>query len=156
MAVLILVEPHQKKTAPMLLMWLLPTIVTLGFLLLVIKQGRVLEIATALLELLIDCLQLVNVSAYFYFENLKTPSYLLPAITCPALLFPNNGSIDFGGASHDENSTYAFNTVASYNCDTGFSLVGDQTRTCTGDGNSTTGAFNRVSPTCERKFILLF
>ncbi len=78
------------------------------------------------------------------------------AITCPALLFPNNGSIDFGGASPDENSTYAFNTVATYNCDTGFSLVGDQTRTCTGDGNSTTGAFNGLPTTCKRKCILLF
>ncbi|XP_064407220.1 P-selectin-like [Halichondria panicea] len=70
-------------------------------------------------------------------------------ITCPALLFPNNGSIDFGGTLPDENSTYAFNAVATYNCDTGFSLVGDQTRTCTGDSNSTAGVFDRVSPTCE-------
>ncbi|XP_064386335.1 E-selectin-like [Halichondria panicea] len=77
-------------------------------------------------------------------------------ITCPALIFPNNGSIDFGVASPDENSTYAFNAVANYNCYTGFSLVGDQTRTCTGDGNSTTGAFDRLPPTCERKCILLF
>ncbi len=35
------------KTAPMLLMRLLPTTVTLGFLWLVTKQGRVLEMATA-------------------------------------------------------------------------------------------------------------
>ena len=32
----------------------------------------------------------------------------------------------------------------------------DQTRTCTGDGNSTTGAFDRLPPTCERKCIILF
>ena len=139
------------KTVPLFLMRLLPTTVTLGFLWLATKQGRVLEMATALLVLLMDCLQLVNVSAYFCFENLKTPFNLLPAITCPALLFPNNGSIDFGGASPDESSTYAFNAVATYNCDTGFSLVGDQTRTCTGDSNSTAGVFDRVSPTCERK-----
>ncbi len=144
------------KTALMRLMRLLATIVTVGFLWLVTKQGPVLEMATALLVLLIDYLQLVNVSVYFCFENLKTPFNLLPAITCPTLLFSNNGSIDFGGASPDENSTYAFNTVATYNCDTGFSLVGDQTRTCTGDGNSTTGAFDRLPPTCERKCILLF
>ena len=56
------------KTAPMLLIQLLPTTVTSDFLWLVTKQGRVLEMATALLVLLIDCLQLVNVSAYFYFE----------------------------------------------------------------------------------------
>ena len=62
------------KTAPMHLIRLLATIVTLGFLWLVIKQGRVLEMATALLVLLIECLQLVNVSSYFCFENLKLPS----------------------------------------------------------------------------------
>ncbi len=56
------------KTAPMLLIQLLSTTVTSDFLWLVTKQGRVLEMATALLVLLIDCLQLVNVSAYFYFE----------------------------------------------------------------------------------------
>ena len=143
------------KTVPMLLIRLLPTTVTLSFLWLVTKKGPVLEMATALLVLLIDYLQLVNVSAYFCFENLKTPFNLLPAITCPAVLFPNNGSIDFGGDSPGENSTYAFNAVSTYNCDSGFSLVGDQTRTCTGDGNSTTGAFDRSSPTCERKCILL-
>ena len=136
------------KTAPMLLIRLLPTTVTSDFLWLVTKQGRVLEMATALLVLLIDYLQLVNVSVYFCFENLKTPFNLLPAITCPALLFPNNGSIDFGGASPNENSTFAFNTVATYNCDTGFSLVGDQTRMCTGDGNSTAGVFAGSTPTC--------
>ncbi len=70
--------------------------------------------------------------------------------------FQNNGSIDFGGASSFENGTYAFNTVATYNCDTGFSLEGNTTSMCSGDGNSTTGAFNGVVPTCERKYKLLF
>ena len=64
------------KTAHMRLMRLLTTTVTLCFLWLVTKQGRVLEMATALLVLLIDYLQLVNVSVYFCFENLKTPSHL--------------------------------------------------------------------------------
>ena len=50
------------KTAHMRLMQLLTTTVTLGFLWLVTKQGRVLEMATALLVLLIDYLQFVNVS----------------------------------------------------------------------------------------------
>ena len=61
------------KTALMHLMRLLATTVTVGFLWLVTKQGPVLEMATALLVLLMDCLQLVNVSAYFCFENLKFP-----------------------------------------------------------------------------------
>ena len=53
------------KTVPMLLMRLLPTTVTLGFLWLVTIQGHVLEMVIALLVLLINCLQLVNVSAHF-------------------------------------------------------------------------------------------
>ncbi len=53
------------KTVPLFLMRLLPTTVTLGFLWLATKQGRVMEMATALLVLLIDRLQLVNVSVYF-------------------------------------------------------------------------------------------
>ncbi len=58
------------KAAPMLLMRLLPTTVTLGFLWLAIKQGRVLEIATALLVFLIECLQLVNVKMHsFVFKS---------------------------------------------------------------------------------------
>ncbi len=74
MAVLTLVEPHLMKTAPMLLILLLPTTVTLDFLWLVTKQGPVLEMAAALLVLLIDCLQFVNVSVYILlFEIKKLP-----------------------------------------------------------------------------------
>ena len=61
---------------------------------------------------------------------------------------PNNGTIDFGGASRDENGTYIFAVVATYSCDTGFSLVGDSTRTCIGNGSSTTGAFDGIAPIC--------
>ncbi len=62
------------KTAPMLLILLLPTTVTLDFLWLVTKQGPVLEMAAALLVLLIDCLQFVNVSVYILlFEIKKLP-----------------------------------------------------------------------------------
>ncbi len=33
----------------------------------------------------------------------------------------------------------------------GFALIGNDIRTCTGDGSSTTGAFSGIDPTCERK-----
>ncbi len=68
---------------------------------------------------------------------------------------PSSGSIDFGGASSDGNSNYAFDVVANYYCDTGFSLVGNSSRTCSGDGSSTAGAFDGGAPTCERKCNLL-
>ncbi len=64
---------------------------------------------------------------------------------------PSNGSIDFGGASSDGNNNYAFDVVVNYYCDTVFSLVGNSSRTCSGDGSSTAGAFDEGAPTCERK-----
>ncbi|XP_064395003.1 uncharacterized protein LOC135342233 isoform X1 [Halichondria panicea] len=70
-------------------------------------------------------------------------------ITCPAVAAPSSGSIDFGGASSDGNSNYAFDVVANYNCDNGFSLVGNSSRTCTGLGSSTAGAFDGAAPSCE-------
>ncbi len=73
----------------------------------------------------------------------------LPAITCPGVPTPNNGSIEVDGVSQDENSTYIFAEVTTYSCDTGFSLVGNNSRTCTGDGSRTTGAFDGEAPTCE-------
>ena len=62
------------KTAPLLLIRLLTTTVTLGFLWLVIKQGRVLEMATELLVFLLDQLQLalkVNLNNYNYDRQLS-------------------------------------------------------------------------------------
>ncbi len=46
-------------------------------------------------------------------------------------------------------TNYAFDVVVNYYCDTGFSLVGNSLRTCTGDGSSTAGAFDGGAPTCE-------
>ncbi len=74
-----------------------------------------------------------------------------PAITFPGVPTPNNGNIDFGGASLDENGTYIFAVVATYVCDTGFYLVGNDSRICTGDGMSVNGGFNGTAPTCDRE-----
>ncbi len=59
-----------------------------------------------------------------------------------------NGSVMYTSAA-DGNSSYSFNVVAMYSCNAGFSLVGRETLSCTGDGSSTTGAFDGVAPTCE-------
>ena len=110
---------------------------------------------------LMERLLLVTVSASssldcMYVNPLPSPTVLYStAITCPAVAAPSNGSIDFGAASPDGNSSYAFDVVANYYCNTGFSLVGNSSRTCTGDGSSTTGAFDGGAPTCERKCNLL-
>ncbi len=81
--------------------------------------------------------------------NYNSPITIHPAITCPGVLIPNNGTIDFGGASRDENGTYIFAVVATYSCDTGFALIGNSSRTCTGDGMSVNGGFNGTAPTCD-------
>ncbi len=57
---------------------------------------------------------------------------------------------------NNENGELVFGTVAMYGCNTGFSLVGNNNRTCTGDGSSTTGSFNGVAPICEGSYILIF
>ncbi len=76
----------------------------------------------------------------------------ITAITCPpssTVLF--NGSVTYS-SNADENGTYPFDTVATYSCFTGFSLlVGDNIRTCTGDGSTTTGTFSGIDPICERE-----
>ncbi len=72
------------------------------------------------------------------------------AITCPPLTAPTIGSVTYSSTS-DENGNYAFNAIANHSCDTGFVLVGNNTRTCTGDGSSTTGVFDGEVAICDRK-----
>ncbi len=57
------------KMAPISLLWWLPTTVTLGFLWLVTAQGLALEMAVALLALLMEKFQLVKVSIQYTFCN---------------------------------------------------------------------------------------
>ncbi len=75
------------------------------------------------------------------------------AITCPPLTAPTNGSVTYSSSTSDENGNYGFNAMANHSCDTGFVLVGNSTRTCTGDGSSTTGVFNGEAAFCERKLM---
>ena len=68
----------------------------------------------------------------------------MPAL-CPSPSSPNNGSVLFTGNSIGDNATFF--------CDVGFELIGDEVATCeeTTDGNN--ASFN--VPTCRRKCILL-
>ncbi len=65
---------------------------------------------------------------------------------------PINGSVSYGGAVTDVNGSFEFNVMATYSCDTGFALINSDSRTCTGDGSSTTGAFDGEVPTCEGEY----
>ena len=73
---------------------------------------------------------------------------------CPALSDPINGEIDYDGGGISANNNQfqiPFGTMATYTCVIGFDPIGNDIRTCTGDGSSTTGAFSGIDPTCERK-----
>ncbi len=81
--------------------------------------------------------------------------FTIIAITCPPLTAPTNGFVTYSSSTSDENGNYAFNAMANHSCDTGFVLVGNNTRTCTGDGSSATAAFNGDSEAaiCERELM---
>ncbi len=105
--------------------------------------------AAALLAYLTECFQFVNVSfANNYLHIIILQLLIYTGITCSSSTAPLNGSVTYDSVV-DENGTYPFNVVATYSCNTGFSLVGGSDRTCTGDGSSTTGAFNGMAPICE-------
>ena len=83
---------------------------------------------------------------------------LLHAIVSPLFCFSGKSSIvdaciltvvDCGSLDDPENgrvllSTTLFGSAATYECDTGFNLIGDMERTCQENGQWTGGA-----PTCE-------
>ncbi len=70
------------------------------------------------------------------------------AITCPFLTDLINGSLTYSDV-RDQSGSYAFNVVATYSCNTGFVLMGDAVRICTGDGSNTTGTFNVMASSGE-------
>ena len=68
---------------------------------------------------------------------------------CPELLPIVNGGITYG--PDDMNPpTFIIGTVATYECGTGFILVGVMTRDCV-QLDDDTAMFNRQAPVCERK-----
>ncbi len=75
------------------------------------------------------------------------------AITCSPVADPINGTVVYSVAA-DDVGNYVFNVTANHSCYTGFFLVRDNKRKCTGDGSSITGAFDGVAPTCERKCLI--
>ncbi len=59
----------------------------------------------------------------------------------------------YSSSTSDENGNYALYIMANHSCDTGFVVVGNNTRTCTGDGSSTTGVFDGEAVVCERELM---
>ena len=59
----------------------------------------------------------------------------------------SNGLITY----HTEETPRPIGTVATYECNPGFVLVGQEIRTCVED--SGVGVFNGVEPVCDRKLL---
>ncbi len=76
-------------------------------------------------------------------------NYNFAAITCSPIADPINGTV-FHFATVDDVGNYVFK--ATYSCNSGFALMGNQTRNCSGDGNSTTGYYDGMAPTCKGKY----
>ncbi|XP_064387965.1 uncharacterized protein LOC135336171 isoform X3 [Halichondria panicea] len=69
------------------------------------------------------------------------------ALMCSNLNVPDNEVIIY---STDTTSPYDFGTVATYVCDTGFGLIGEEaTQTCDGDDSSPNGVWSGRSPMCD-------
>ena len=65
----------------------------------------------------------------------------LTVVDCGNLTDPANGTVN------DTDRT--FGQTATYSCDTGYSLVGDRTRTC-----QASGSWSGSAPTCQGTFII--
>ena len=76
--------------------------------------------------------------------------HILTAIVCNELEALENGMI--GYAPDSTGPEYVLDTVATYICDEGYVLIGDETRTCEDVGAGVTGEFSGAAPTCEREY----
>ena len=68
-------------------------------------------------------------------------SLLSIVVDCGALSDPTNGQVNTTGTT--------FEQTATYSCNTGYTLVGDSTRTC-----QTTEKWSGSAPMCERMFVM--
>ena len=67
---------------------------------------------------------------------------LLTVVDCGTLTNPANGQV-----SHTAGTT--FGQTATYSCDVGYNLVGDNNRTC-----QATGRWSGNTPTCQGKLLI--
>ncbi len=68
----------------------------------------------------------------------------VPIVICSDLSSLANGDIDYGGGG--STNSRPVGTVATFTCDTGYTLNGGTTRTCGSDG-----VWSGSAPVCQRK-----
>ena len=78
-----------------------------------------------------------------FFANCDHLICSLSTALCDQLTAPQFGSVSLSGVS--------VGSVATYTCDTGFTLVGDITRDCV-QLSPATADWNRDEPTCQREY----
>ncbi len=90
-------------------------------------------------------LQCVRVRNGWMCNNVYVECVPVPiVITCSDLSSPTYGDIDYGGGSTNSRPV---DTVATYTCNTGYTLIGGSTRTCGSDG-----VWSGFPPFCQRKW----
>jgi len=75
--------------------------------------------------------------------------YIFPphaVVQCPALDEMSNGLIDYSENSTD---SFRFGAIASYSCQEGFAVVGNNRLTCSVNGTSTLGIWDSTPPVCS-------
>ena len=74
-----------------------------------------------------------------------------PAISCAPLTDLTNGMPITYDTTVNSSGNYPFGTVATFSCVSGFGLSGSgaASSVCGGDGSSSVGVFDPISPTCE-------
>ena len=92
----------------------------------------------------------LHYSIYLYIHSDNKPctsnlTSLSTAIECPALVNLTNGAILYAS---DTTAPYDFETTATHSCNPGYFLVGEKTRSCGGNGSSTTGEWDLSEPSC--------
>ncbi len=80
--------------------------------------------------------------SFTFLDTVNTGPTELPT-TCPDLTVPANGMISYNMGTA---SLRPVDTVATYTCNTGYTLNGGGTRTCGSDG-----VWSRSAPTCQGK-----
>lgn len=83
------------------------------------------------------CCGMGTYSTYVYYMFLLA---VIPVVSCPQLTDPSNGQVSVTGLEPFSTATYV--------CDPGFVLFGDEIRTC-----SEEGVWSKDEPTCQREYM---